>query len=374
MDFGALPPEINSALIYTGAGAGPLLEAGQAWSILSTELSYAAQEYGFVITNLAASWMGTSSSAMMAAATGYRLWLISTALAAQHTAAQANAAAGAYSAAFAATVPPTVIAANRTQLLSLIATNLFGQNAAAIAATEAAYTEMWAQDATAMNAYATSSGAAASSLPQFTAAPQTTNPAATLAQSAVTPSTPAPPNIIQQILAALDALLGGSSGYLSNTSALGQYVQAFISSGSVTQLPANIADTFFTQILALVALGTADTALAGEQALSAAASASATPFAAAAPTAAVSVVAAGAGAGNSIGQLSVPPSWAQPGDHSPKVVQPNATSVGARFQAAIPAVPFMPVTGLRSNQAKVRADPEYGTVSKVLPPRNPAGG
>ena len=52
------------------------------------------------------------------------------------------------------TVPPPVIAANRAQLMALIATNFFGQNTPAIAATEAHYSEMWVQDATAMYGYA----------------------------------------------------------------------------------------------------------------------------------------------------------------------------------------------------------------------------
>jgi hypothetical protein len=51
---------------------------------------------------------------------------------------------------FAGAGPPSVTAANRAQLASLITTNLFGQNAPAIAATEAHYAEMWAQDVTAL--------------------------------------------------------------------------------------------------------------------------------------------------------------------------------------------------------------------------------
>ncbi len=59
------------------------------------------------------------------------------------------------------TVPPAVVAANRTQLATLVATNVLGQNTAAIAATEAQYGEMWAQDAAAMYGYAGSSAVAA---------------------------------------------------------------------------------------------------------------------------------------------------------------------------------------------------------------------
>ena len=73
------------------------------------------------------------------------------------------------------TVPPPVIAANRAQLASLVATNFLGQNTPAIAATEAHYGEMWAQDAAAMYGYAGSS-AAATKLHTVHARPtQTTN-------------------------------------------------------------------------------------------------------------------------------------------------------------------------------------------------------
>ncbi len=64
-------------------------------------------------------------------------------------------------------MPPTEVAANRSQLASLVATNTFGQNTPAIAATEIQYAEMWAQDALAMEGY-TGSAAAASSVTPFT--------------------------------------------------------------------------------------------------------------------------------------------------------------------------------------------------------------
>ena len=94
-----------------------------------------------------------------------------TAAAAEHAATQASASAAAYQNAFAMTVPPHMIAANRMQLTMLIATNLLGQNTPAIAATEAHYMQMWAQDAAAMYGYAGSS-ASASQLAPFTEPPQ----------------------------------------------------------------------------------------------------------------------------------------------------------------------------------------------------------
>ena len=86
------------------------------------------------------------------------------------------------------TVPPPVIAANRVLLMTLIATNFFGQNTPAIAATEAQYMEMWAQDAVAMYGYAAAS-ATATELAQFVSPPNTTSAGAVSQQAAaVSPS------------------------------------------------------------------------------------------------------------------------------------------------------------------------------------------
>jgi PPE-repeat protein len=73
------------------------------------------------------------------------------------------------------TVPPPVIAANRAQRAVLVATNFLGQNTPAIAATDAHYGEMWAQDAAAMYGYS-GSAAAATDLTSFTPPKQNTNP------------------------------------------------------------------------------------------------------------------------------------------------------------------------------------------------------
>ncbi|MCW2662963.1 MAG: hypothetical protein JWP83_4115 [Mycobacterium sp.] len=183
-DFGALPPEINSGRMYVGAGSGPMLAAAAAWDELATELQSTAASYGSAIESLAAGpWTGPSSIAMASAAAPYVAWMSATGVQAEEAASQAKIAAGAYETAFAATVPPPVIAANRALLMALIATNFLGQNTPAIAATEAHYAEMWAQDAAAMYAYAASS-ATASQLTSFTEPPQTTNTAAAPAQAA----------------------------------------------------------------------------------------------------------------------------------------------------------------------------------------------
>jgi PPE-repeat protein len=175
LEFGALPPEINSGRMYAGPGSGPMLVASAAWDALADDLYSTATAYGAAISDLTSSWLGPSSASMAAAAAPYVSWISATAAQAIETATQAKAAVAAYEAAFVMTVPPPAIAANRALLLMLVATNFFGQNTPAIMATEAQYVEMWAQDAAAMYGYAGASSAA-STLTAFTIPLQTTNP------------------------------------------------------------------------------------------------------------------------------------------------------------------------------------------------------
>jgi PPE-repeat protein len=197
LDFGLLPPEVNSGRMYTGPGPGPMLAAAEAWDGLAADLGFASTGYGATLTELTSgNWIGPASTTMIAAVTPYVNWLSSTAAQAEETANQARAAAAAYEAAFAMTVPPPVIAANRALLMALIATNFLGQNTPAIAATEALYAEMWAQDAAAMYGYAGAS-AAASQVTPFAAPAKTAtddgigNQANAVAKAAATPASQA---------------------------------------------------------------------------------------------------------------------------------------------------------------------------------------
>jgi PPE-repeat protein len=184
-DFAVQPPEIISARIYSGPGAESLLKAATAWEGLAGELQSTAADFQSVVSGLTSGdWQGPSSAAATAAAAPYVSWLSTTAGQAEQTAGQARAAASAYETALSATVPPAEIAANRTQLLSLLQTNILGQNNAAIAAAEAEYAQFWAQDVAAITGYAGSSSAATSGLGSFTEPPQTTNDTGQATQSA----------------------------------------------------------------------------------------------------------------------------------------------------------------------------------------------
>lgn len=170
--FVFFPPEINSALIVGGPGAGPLFEAASAWDGLAVELSSSASSFHTTVSDLAGgAWMGPSSMSMTAAASPYVEWLIIAAAQAEVAALQARIAALAFEGALVATVPLPQVLANRARLLVLIATNFFGINTAAIAQTELEYVEMWAQDVAAMLGYHAGAQSMAQALPEFSVPP-----------------------------------------------------------------------------------------------------------------------------------------------------------------------------------------------------------
>ena len=222
MDFGALPPEINSGRMYTGAGSGPMLAAATAWDGSAAELNSAAASYKSVVSGLTGGpWLGPTSMSMAAAAAPYVAWMSTTAEQVNQAANQARSAAAAYEAAFAATVPPPVIAENRALLMSLVTTNILGQNTPAIAATEAHYAEMWAQDATAMYGYAGAS-AAASALTPFSPPQQITDPAGVgaqvtaVGQAASTTAATSSQTALSQLISTVPKLLQGLASGVSS--------------------------------------------------------------------------------------------------------------------------------------------------------------
>ena len=184
LDFGAIPPDINSARMYMGPGSSSFQVAASAWNGLAAELQSAAQGYQTTITQLAGDeWTGPASAAMASAAQPHVTWMQETAAQAEQAATQARAAAAAYEQAFAATVAPPLVAANRAETAAAVQANVIGQYTALIAQLEAQYGEMWAQDAAAMYSYAGQSASATQVTPFATPA-ATTNPGGTATQAA----------------------------------------------------------------------------------------------------------------------------------------------------------------------------------------------
>jgi len=253
-DFAAMPPEINSARMYTGPGSGPMMAAASAWNNTAAELSTTAAACQSVIAELTdGEWLGPSSVAMATAVAPYLGWMHTTAGELAHAATQAMASAAAYESAFGMTVPPPVIAANRAQLAALVATNILGQNTPAIAATEAHYGEMWAQDATAMYGYAGSSASAASLNPLTSPAP-TTNPgglgaqAAAVSQAAATGSQTAG---LQGLVSNMPTAMQSLATPLASAAA-DNPIDDFFANSLVSNIPNGIFDTVAWQMFALI--------------------------------------------------------------------------------------------------------------------------
>jgi PPE-repeat protein len=368
-DFGAFPPEVNSARMYAGPGSASMLAAATAWNGLASELRLQAANYSSIISNLIGEgWQGQASTAMASAVAPYTAWMNATAVQAEETAGQATAAATAYEAAYGMTVPPPVIGANRAQLASLVATNVLGQNAPAIAATEVHYGQMWAQDAAAMYGYAAQSSAA-TKVPSFTTAPQTTAPGALGGQAAATSQatgastqatlsqlTSAVPNTLQGMaspttstssstsaLSELEGLLsGGSSGNsqldsfwsawgpdanvwntLTSTGAINPLQAAQIVTSAGFLGPGAMAGGEGMRGLSplgmAAGLGSGTSGMSGVAGLGAAGSS----------------ISAGAGQAGSIGSLSVPPNWTAP---APSAATPTAPGLGSTPLTAPPEV------------------------------------
>lgn len=353
MTFATLPfqpPEITSGAMYAGPGAGPMLAAATAWDALASELQSAAASYGSVVETLAGDgWTGPSSVAMATAAAPYVAWMSTTATQARAAAGQARAAASAFETAFAAVVPPPEIAANRTQLAVLVATNIFGQNTAAIAATEAEYGQMWAQDTAAMFGYASSS-AAASRLTPFTEPPPTTAASGLAAQAAAVgeagganAAAAFPSDIVTQLL---EAIGNASRGYMEFW---GQLLNTMTGSPLAAQTweltfgilaDAGRFSTVANDSMSPVNLGMTEfkmfwTPPPGAFDIPKSALGAGLGLRSAGLTGAVS---ASAGDANVVGRLSVPPSWASatPAIRMATSALP-ATSLGAAAEAGIPA-------------------------------------
>jgi PPE-repeat protein len=415
MDFGALPPEINSARMYSGPGSGPMLAAASAWDVLAAELGSAASSYDSTVSGLAeGSWLGPASASMAAAATRYVEWMSTTATQAEETGYQARAAAAAYESAFAMTVPPAEVAANRTQLAALVATNVLGQNTPAIAATEALYGEMWAQDAAAMYGYAGSS-AAASTVTPFSSPPETTNAAGaasqagTVAQATGTSSSAGVQSTLSQVVSTMPTALQsmaspmpaastnpfapgsntattGIAGFLNmlsgqTGSAFGSFITSGFSNGILSGNwlnPASISPAVTTAFGDIGFLAVAGQSTVGGLNPALLTGAAAAPSAAistvghvgsavgalGSPGLGGSAVTAGMGRATLVGAMSVPHGWAAatPGTGSPV----GAASAGLAYapsaeggMAGVPGMPGMPMAGSGGRSFGFAA-PRYG--------------
>ena len=150
----ALPPEINTSRLMTGAGAEPMLQAATGWETFAVELETQADELAVALTQLSANWTGAASERAIQSIMPMVLWLRATSLQAQKRALQATAQATAYSTALVTTPPIPEIEQNHVTHAVLEATNFLGVNAVPIGLNEEDYfVRMWNQAAGAMDVY-----------------------------------------------------------------------------------------------------------------------------------------------------------------------------------------------------------------------------
>lgn len=366
MDFGLLPPEVTSALIHSGPGAGSLIAASTMWRELGAELEETARGVDSVLSSLTDAWHGSSSAAMVTAVEPYLAWLRATAQQCQMVGSSLQTVVAAFEWTHFTVVHPSVVAANRIRLAQLLATNFFGVNLPAIAETEAEYHAMWVNNAAAMFRYeATATSAAVP--PQFSSPPPIANPAAPAVQASVVPATTtadsatrtgAAASFVAQAPTAFDPNKGwfgffdswanqflGASGFPINL--LGVQAQLATAKG-------------FQSIGGAVGLGLAES---GPDAAAAEAS-----LASALGTASASGPMAAVGTGVSIGNLVAPPAITGllPASQVPVQLVSAASPlpVGQTGVPPIPMAPMVPRTGAAAGKGKRGGrdydDIEYG--------------
>jgi PPE-repeat protein len=153
IEYGAMPPELNTARLQAGAGPAPMLQAAAGWEAWAAALEAQAAELAASLTALSASWTGMGSDRGVAACMPMVMWLETLAMQAQKRAAQATAQAESY--ATAATTTPQIpeIVQNHVTHGVLEATNFLGVNTVPIGVNEADYVRMWNLAADVMYGY-----------------------------------------------------------------------------------------------------------------------------------------------------------------------------------------------------------------------------
>jgi PPE-repeat protein len=372
--------------MYAGPGAVPMMAAATAWNAVAAELGSTAAGYESVITELTCEqWLGSASASMAAAVQPYVAWMNVTAAHAQCAASQAMASAAAFETAFAATVPPPVIAANRAALAALVATNFMGINTPAIMATEAHYAEMWAQDAAAMYGYAASSASAGTLTPMTPPAP-TANPAGLAGQAAAVAQAGAATGTQAELIQAISSLPKAVAALASPLAALPAQAAPppilsipFVANtvnGSVNALAWWVMNTIPNAVLLSHAMNSAPATVAA--ATSVHAGAGGLPVTglvgAAGPVGSTGVggapVLAGLGQASTVGGLSVPASWsaATPAMSSgASSLEGSGWAVAPEEAAPVAAVPAgMPAVAMAGKSLGF-GGPRYGFKPTVMP-------
>lgn len=359
----ALPPEVSSTQIYAGPGVGSLGAAASAWAGLAAQLEQFTADHAATVSVVNGVWLGPSDAAMSAVSSRVVSWAQSTSAQAAQMGAAATQAVSAFEAVHAAVTPPVEVFANRARLVVLVATNLLGQNTAAIAATETEYGQMWAQNIAAMSMYQVSSAQSTSTLTAF-------KPLSGLFNIFL-PGSNQDTTGLAGLLNLFSGSSGSSFGSLLNSNI---FSTGFLNSAAASGTPSNWLGPFAGFLLgdeaASAGRGTGTTGTPQGE----------TPAEYNPPPPNYNYPgkpAAETGSGRAVGGLTVPPGWAtqarQTSDASPPLRLTSA--VTAPLESTPNVAAPMPLGGLRGGTPpKVsKPPPEYGVVSAVMR-KNPFGG
>lgn len=390
VEYGALPPEINSGRAYTGPQSAPLTAASAAWETLAANLSSnAAALNSAIMALLAGGWQGPSSAAMATGATQNVAWLVQAATQAQTTALAAAQAARAVEATYAGVVPPPVIEANRALLEALIASNFLGVNSASIAACVAEYDEMWTRDATVMYGFTADAAAVTGMLIPFTPLQPTVNPggfasqAAAVAQAGGTAAGQAGQNAAT---AGQSVSSMGGEGASSMMSMAPQFLSTVPQAlqGMAQPLMGGMGNPMqslgaFQGLLSPFMSMMSNPAMGGIGGVGAATSAAGALSGAGGSgggfgAGGAGPIAAGLGKGGSVGGLSVPATWAASAQSGGANVAPVSASGAGATSTAAPATTAggaggagAPMAALGGRDNSGGGEPSYGAPVRVLP-------
>ncbi|MBX4275131.1 PPE family protein [Mycobacterium tuberculosis] len=167
-----IPAEYISNIIYEGPGADSLSAAAEQLRLMYNSANMTAKSLTDRLGELQENWKGSSSDLLADAAGRYLDWLTKHSRQILETAYVIDFLAYFYEETRHKVVPPATIANNREERRRLIASNVAGVNAPAIADLDAQYDQYRARNVAVMNAYVSWTRSALSDLPRWREPPQ----------------------------------------------------------------------------------------------------------------------------------------------------------------------------------------------------------
>lgn len=178
-EWGALPPDVNSARFWLGPGASTFFASAAQLEALAGMLMGVLGGHEGVAAALAGSWAAPTGEIAIAANQPYATWLATVFGMLQHAAMSIQSAGTAFETNKAATPTPLEVEENQTEHVTLQANNFLGLLTPLIIANRTRYfSDMWVRSASNMYSYAAASAATVQAIPPLPPPPPTAAPMA----------------------------------------------------------------------------------------------------------------------------------------------------------------------------------------------------